>query len=78
MARKRTYNINRFDGGITDDIRSNDLSKCAHVSHFDIYCDRNRLIPMPSFTADQDTVSGGADDLQNYNVKAFVFDDGTF
>ena len=46
MSRKLTYNINRFDGGMSDDLRTSDLSKCAYVSHFDIYCDKNRLNSM--------------------------------
>lgn len=74
MARQLTYNITRFDGGMSDDIRVSDLSKCAHVSHFDIYCDPHRLVPMPGYVADQDTVSGGANDLKNYNVKAFHYE----
>lgn len=78
MSRKIVTTINRFDGGITDDIRSGDYSKCAHVSHFDIYTDKNRLIQMPGYVADQNTVAGGADDLQNYNIKAFDYNSGTF
>lgn len=77
MARKLVYNIERFDGGITDNIRTSDLSKCAHVSHFDIYSDPNRLVPMPGYIADQDTVAGGANDLQNYNVRAFTYASGS-
>lgn len=76
MARKVNRLINRFDGGITDDIRNtSDLSKCAHVAHFDIYSNPYRLQPMPGYVADQDTVSGGADDLQNYNIKGFYYQD---
>ena len=78
MSRKITRSITRFDGGITDKLRSGDYSKCAHVSHFDIYRDMNRLYPMPGYVADQDTVSGGADDLQQYNVKAFFYSSGKF
>lgn len=74
MARKVVRYINRFDGGITDDIRNtSDLSKCAHVAHFDIYNNPYRLEPMPGYVADQDTVAGGADDLQTYNIKAFRY-----
>lgn len=73
MSRKITRYINRFDGGITDDIRNtSDLSRCAHVSHFDIYTNPYRLKPMPGFVSDQDTTVG-ADDLQNYNIKAFYY-----
>lgn len=74
MARKLTYNITRFDGGMSDDIRVEDLSKCAYVSHFNIYCDPHKMVPMPGYVADQDTAGGGANDLKNYNVKAFHYE----
>ena len=61
---------------MSDDIRSHDLSKCAYVSHFDIYCDKHRLVPMPGYTADQDF--SGTDGLKTYNIKNFVWDSGTF
>lgn len=74
MSRTVNKFINRFDGGITDDIRNtSDLSRCAHVAHFDIYSDSNRLKPMPGYVADQDTASGGSNDLKNYNIKAFLY-----
>lgn len=74
MARKLNYDITRFDGGMSDDIRVSDLSKCAFVSHFNIYCDPHKLIPMPGYVADQDTVAGGANDLKNYSIRAFYYD----
>lgn len=52
MSRKRTFDVNRFDGGITNDLRSNDTTKCAFVSHFDIYRDPNKLYPMPGYVND--------------------------
>ena len=77
MSRKLNYNITRFDGGITDDIRSSDLSKCAHVSHFDIYGEPHHMKTMPGFLADQD-YEGVADDLQQFNIRAFNYkEDGT-
>ena len=76
MAKSISYNINRFDGGMSDDIRSHDLSKCAYVSHFDIYCDKHRLIPFPGYTADQDF--SGTDGLKTYNLANFVWNDGTW
>jgi hypothetical protein len=77
MAKSISYNINRFDGGMSDDIRSHDLSKCAYVSHFDIYCDKHRLIPFPGYTADQ-AISGDVDGLQTYGIVNFVWNNGTF
>lgn len=74
MSRKIPYNINRFDGGITTDIRNtSDLSKCAHVSHFDIYRDKNRLIPLPGYVDDMNDGSTSTG-MQTYNIKAFTYD----
>ena len=72
MSRKLTYNITRFDGGMSDDIRVSDLSKCALVSHFDIYCDPHRLVPMPGYVSDE-AISGDADGLKAYNIKNFFY-----
>lgn len=72
MARKLTYDITRFDGGMTDNIRTNDLSKCAYVSHFDIYRDPNKMYPMPGYVSDE-AISGDSDGLKDYNIKAFFY-----
>lgn len=72
MSRKREFYINRFDGGMSDDLRTSDLSKCALVSHFDIYCDPHRLIPLPGFVSDE-AISGDSDGLKDYNIKAFLY-----
>jgi hypothetical protein len=54
MSRALTYNLTTFDGGITEKIRDlSDLSKCAHVSHFDIYRDSRVLYPMPGYISDE-------------------------
>lgn len=73
MARKRTFDITRFDGGMSDDIRVSDLSKCALVSHFDIYCDPHKLVPMPGFVNDH-AISGDSTGLKAYSVRAFYYD----
>jgi len=77
MSRKRVYNINRFDGGMTNDVRNlTDLSKCAFVSHFDIYGEPYSMKVMPGFIADQD-YEGTPDGLQQFDVRAFYYtDDG--
>lgn len=73
MSRKVTYNINRFDGGITDDIRNvNDLSRCAHISHFDIYRDAYVAYPLPGYVDDMNDGST-EDGMQQYSVKAFFY-----
>jgi len=50
MARKRVYNTNRFDGGMTDSPRdTSNLTKMAYISHLDIYRDPNRMFVMPGY-----------------------------
>jgi hypothetical protein len=50
MSRKRIYNTNRFDGGMTDSPRdTSNLTKLAYISHLDIYRDPNRMVVMPGF-----------------------------
>ncbi len=50
MARKRVYNSNRFDGGMSDSPRdTSNLTKLAYISHLDIYRDPNRMFVMPGF-----------------------------
>jgi hypothetical protein len=70
---KKAITIKRFDGGITSDIRNtSDLSKCAFVSHFDIYSDPYKLIPMPGYVADMNDGST-ATGMKQYNIKAFCY-----
>lgn len=72
MSRKRIFNINNFSGGITDDIRNTtDLSKCAYVSHFDIYRDPHKLYPMPGYIDDMNDGST-ATGMKSYSVKDFL------
>jgi hypothetical protein len=73
--KKLEYNITRFDGGMTDNIRQNDLSKCAFVSHFDIYADPNRLIPMPGYVDDMHDGST-ATGMKQYDIRAFAYSNG--
>ena len=70
MARKKIYTINRFDGGITDKLRSGDYTKCAHVSHFDIYQDPNRLIPLPGYVDDMHDGSTSTG-MKQYGLQGF-------
>jgi len=71
MARKLPYTINRFDGGITNDLRSGDYSKCAFVSHFDIYRDPNRMYPLPGYVADMNDGSTSTG-MKQYGLKAIT------
>jgi hypothetical protein len=73
MSRKRIYNTNTFSGGMTDDIRNtNDLSKCARVSHLDIYRDPNQMYVMPGYVSDNG-LGGSATGAKVHNLRAFVY-----
>lgn len=72
MSRKKVTTINRFDGGMTADLRSGDYTKCAYVSHFDIYRDPNRLIPMPGFVDDMNDGSTSTG-MKQYDIRAFRY-----
>lgn len=73
MSRRITKTITNFSGGITDNIRTSDLTKCAHVSHFDIYRDPSRLYPMPGYIDDMNDGST-ATGMKQYTIKAFGYD----
>lgn len=76
MARKKPYYINNFSGGMTQDIRdTNDLSKCAYVSHFDIYRDSNQMYVMPGYVDDM-SIGGDADGMKTYDIRAIEYLDG--
>jgi hypothetical protein len=76
MSRKRTYNHNRFDGGMTDDIRNtSDLSKCAYVSHFDIYRNPNELHVLPGYVDDM-SYADDADGMKTYDIRAIRYVSG--
>lgn len=76
MARKRTYNHYRFDGGMTDEPRdTTDLSKLALISHFDIYRDKNRMFAMPGYVADTNDGST-ATGMKQYDIRAFRYYSG--
>lgn len=76
MARKLTYNINRFDQGMSGDIRdtSNPL-KFAWIQHLDIYRKATEAHVMPGYVADQ-TFDGNATGLKLYDVRAINYYDG--
>lgn len=73
MSRKKPYFLNNFSGGMTQDIRdTNDLSKCAYVSHFDIYRDNNQMYVMPGYIDDM-SIGGDADGMKAYDVQAIAY-----
>lgn len=76
MARKKPYIINSFYGGMTDDIRNtSDLSKCAYISHFDIYRDPTQAYVMPGYLDDMDDGST-ATGMKQYDIRAFRYFSG--
>lgn len=76
MSRKVVYNIYDFSGGITDKIRdTSDLTKCAYVSHFDIYRDPNKMYPMPGYIDDMNDGSTSTG-MKQYSVAAFLWTSG--
>lgn len=70
MARKLTYNINRFDGGMTSSPRDvNQRDKFALISHFDIYREIGKMHVMPGFES-FNAFDGSATGLKVYGVRA--------
>jgi len=70
MARKQTV-IQRFDGGISDDIRQQSANSFAITQHFDIYSNPNRLTPFRSSEAD--TNDGSTETgMKQYEVRNFL------
>lgn len=76
MARTLTYNINRFDQGMSGDIRdtSNPL-KFAFIQHLDIYRNPSEAYVLPGYIADQ-AFDGNANGLKDYRVRAINYMDG--
>jgi len=72
MARKRIYNTNRFDGGMTDSPRdTSNLTKLAYISHLDIYRDPNRMFVMPGFES-VEGLGEDSDGIKIYDLRAFT------
>lgn len=76
MARRKPYYINSFAGGMTHDIRNtNDLSKCAYISHFDIYRDPSQAFVMPGYVSDMHDGSTETG-MKQYDIRAFRYYSG--
>ena len=70
MARKLTYNINRFDGGMTSSPRDvTQRDKFALISHFDIYREIGKMYVMPGFES-FNAYDGSATGLKINGVRA--------
>jgi len=75
MARKKIYNHNRFDGGMTDNPRDTlDLTKMAFISHLDIYRDPNQMYVLPGYIDDM-SIGGDADGMKLYDIRAMHYVD---
>ena len=73
MAKTRNYNITSFNGGMSQNLRdTRDLSKCAYVSHFDIYRDPNQMYVMPGYIDDM-SIGGDADGMKVYDIRAIQY-----
>lgn len=48
--------VNRFDGGMANDIRSKDATKARMIKHFDAYSFPHRLVPTRASESGNDTV----------------------
>ena len=78
MARTLTYTHNRFDGGMTDDIRdvptqSASLAQMALIKHCDIYRNRSVLYTMPGYVSRNSFAEAGNTNVKQYDIRAFNF-----
>jgi hypothetical protein len=72
MARPRTYNHSRFDGGMAHNKRdTSDLTKLGLISHLDIYRDHSEMHVMPGFVSDNG-FDGSATGLKTYKIQNFT------
>jgi len=67
MGKIYEQKINRFDGGIADDLRSTDFRFAAMVKHFDTTYP-HKLIPYPKTEADE---------TKSYDITKFLYAPGT-
>ena len=70
MGLIKEQKINKFDGGLSDDIREPRSNVCANVKHFDVFSNPYRLTPYRSMEAESSTVSVA--DLKTYDLLHFL------
>lgn len=68
---KKTIIVNRFDGGMADDIRQQVANRCAFSSDYDIFSNPYRLTPNFALITDE-TIGGDTDALRDYGVRRFL------
>lgn len=64
--------IDNFSGGVSDDPRENNATKCQVAKHFDIFSNPTRLTPYRSLEADTNDGSTSTG-MKQYQVKDFVY-----
>lgn len=69
---QRTIVIQKFDGGISDDIRAQAENQFAMTKHFDIFSNPNRLTPHRSTEADTHDSSTDTG-MKQYDVRTFQY-----
>lgn len=70
MGKILEYKINRFDGGISNDVRNKSSNQCAMIKHFDIFSHPYKISPMYSSTA-MNTIGSVSTAAMEYNIQDF-------
>ncbi len=68
--------VNKFYGGISDDIRKTTDTEFSITQHFDVFSNPQRLTPYRSLEADT-TTTVSSTDLKQYLVRDFVYASGS-
>lgn len=72
MSKLTTININKFSGGISDDVREENATKFQVTRHFDVFSNPTRLTPYRSLEADTHDGST-ATGMKQYLVQDFLY-----
>jgi hypothetical protein len=71
MGAIKLVKLNKFFGGMSDDVREDDATKFAISKHFDIFSNPNRLTPYRQHEADI-TFSDTSNDITEFSVNYFL------
>lgn len=72
MSKLAEIKIENFSGGVSDDPREQNATKCQSTKHFDIFSNPTRLTPYRSLEADTNDGST-ATGMKQYSVRDFVY-----
>lgn len=72
MSKLAQIKINSFAGGVSDDPREENATKCQITKHFDIFSQPNRLTPYRSLETDTHDGSSSTG-MKQYAVKDFLY-----